>query len=164
MALLDAADLALLAAELRAARYSGLTDRERFDLFHAQGQEPNPAPAARVPRPMVAAELLAALAPASRAKVYRTPGLVAFQRAVQEQDRSAARNWIDLAASAGDILPEERLALLGRIDATIPDPAWPALVDGPSRKVALFGARTWTRPDGSTVDFVPLEDFSAARG
>lgn len=84
----------------------------------------NPALQAQVPRVLVAAEMISLLAPASLAKVYSRPAIVAFEQSIRGQDRASASNWIALAFVAGDVTQPERDALLAYVAGTVPDPTY----------------------------------------
>lgn len=84
---------------------------------------PNPAPAARVPRPLTTGGLLAKLAAPVRAKLANRPMLAQIVLDIRAQDRAAVMNWAQMLEDAGDFTAADKTAVWAECQATIPDPA-----------------------------------------
>lgn len=165
MPTLSTAELATLHAELQGAAYTGLTDAQRLDAIHVRGTSPNPvATAPQVAKPFTFSDVIGSLSAASLLNIRGMADRGNLIDAINNQDRPNVGRWVAiLSISPALIQPTEATAVNAILTATIPDPAWSATVPGPSRKAALFGAKSWTRPDNSVVDYIPLEDVTGAR-
>jgi hypothetical protein len=159
---LSPAEIEALRAELAGPAYAGLDAAARLDRLHAPEMVPNPTPRGQVPKPFVTADLMGALDATALTAIRDLPSLARLLDDIERQDPGRLDNWIGLLAGTGAITPGQAQALAATVHATWPDPAWTETVPGPTPKRRLFGDRTWTYPDGTTVNFIPLDDVEAA--
>ena len=164
---LPASDMAILHTELQAAKYSGLTDTQRFDFVHSpEGTVANPTAQGTIAGPLTMAGIMTLLSDAnnnSAVKLAAWTNLGLVKDAVDLKDRASLLLWTAVLPGVGLISSAEATAIHNYILATIPDPIWTATVPGPTPKARLFGNKTWTGADGSTVNFIPPADVGLAR-
>lgn len=101
--------------------------------------QPNPVEEApQVPAPVTLKQVIALVPPGEMAKIYKLSGFVADVRdAIDHQDREYLGALLQVAAANGDISAATVTALGGLLAATVPDPAWRALVPGAPRWVGF---------------------------
>lgn len=101
---------------------------------------PNPVPQPTVPKPFSSSGLMSLVVlPAGDpnagqpdvtrlAKIYGRPAIVAFRDDCARQDRNAVAGWLQLAFLAGDVSQAQYAAMTAVLQATGPDPSWPARI------------------------------------
>ncbi len=126
----------------RGYREAGGTWKPTGDLFGLLNDGysgPNPAPAPEVPRHLVDTDLLGLLSPASQKRIVNYPNLPVIIGQIEAQNRAQLTSWAQVLAAGEIITPEETGALLGYINSTVPDPAWPPTVMLPGRAQTVAG-------------------------
>lgn len=108
----------------------------------------NPTTRLTVAKPLDTASLLGKLSKVAKGKVYGRPAIIGLQADIRSGNRVAVKNWFGLAYEADDISGAEYASLIAEVDATIPDPAWPATIS--------WAQATLGRP-------VDLDDVATAR-
>ncbi len=164
---LTEAERAALRDELARPEYTGLTDHAAWEWLHARPLIANPVAPSLVPKPFLAVDLITAIAEGHRSDIKPFLGDVAPY--IASQNRNGIRMWSGALKLVLVLDQADVTAIFAVLDATQPDPSWPALVPGPSRRDLLFPGRVWTEEDprstdfGASVNFVPLAAITEAR-
>jgi hypothetical protein len=87
----------------------------------------NPKPQGRVAKPFAATDLLPLLDRATLAGLLGVPVFATILDAINAGSITACNAWVATLALAGLISPAQASGLTSVINATQPDPAWPAL-------------------------------------
>lgn len=104
------------------------TDADIAAALNAPAIDNDPGTRPTVAKPISVSSLMGMVSSASRARIYDRPGVVAFRDDMTRGDRAAVANWFVMAHDAGDLSDAEYAALMAELQATQPDPAWPAKV------------------------------------
>jgi hypothetical protein len=155
MPILTDSQKALLAAELATPAYAGLSPDQTAAALNAPTSIKNPQAQGQVPKPFTYLDVLGRLGAASVAAVRQCPALPRVLDDINAQNRIAVHTWADFLAAApqgatGMITPAEHDAIVALLAATVPDPAWPPTVAGPSWVQAHLAGEVFTLPDGSS--------------
>lgn len=105
------------------------------DKLNAPIEIPNPVTEApQVHAPITLKQLMAVVPPAEMVAVYKElPTYVAdLKKAIDDQDRDYMAGLLLIAVTAGVISQATAGQLQALLAATIPDPTWTPMIDGPS--------------------------------
>jgi hypothetical protein len=142
-------------------------------VFEAVNDAPlidNTAPHSQVPKRFYGTDIYQAVNPAKLTGISDA-AVAKLEDDIKTQDRLAIGEWAMLLAAKGVIDLADVNRINSVLTATIPDPAWPAKVPGPSwreRNLLVNGLRAdgttlWATANGITHNFVPLEAIEEAR-
>jgi hypothetical protein len=166
-------ELKALAVELARPEYAGLDVEARWQALHTPEPVPNPVKEPpQVPVPFDAAAIESLLGHDSLGRFFALPLGSRILDVLNSGDSANATKYAYALTGAGVITPDELGAILARVAATQPDPAWTPTVPGPTPKQRLFGAKAWEypKPEGAEYltapvsDMVPRDDVAAAGG
>lgn len=167
MKYLGIADTATLRTELAKGVYAAMSDQERSDYLHRpEGTIANPIPQPQVPIVMDVTSLLSLLTDANNhsiAKLAACPSAPSLRDDVLAQDLPRVKSWAEFFVGAGIITVGEYQSVNTYLNSIMLDPTWSSTIPAPSPCFRLFGGKTWKAPDGSSVNFVTIEDIASAR-
>lgn len=164
MNFLSPEELVTLKAEFARSAYTNLADIDRWNYLHRpEGQTTNPAQREQVPVTFSIETMLAFLGSDSAANVGNWANLGLLMDTVSLQDHSGALRLVSVLVAFARITSAEATAIRAWLNSTVADPNYSSTVPGPTPCFRLFGGKTWTASDGSSVTFVTLEDVALAR-
>jgi hypothetical protein len=154
-------EISTLREELAAPIYADMSDEEIFSHINRPEEIPNPAGPAQVPAVFSLRDIVEAVDDTRKQIIKQYLNVIA--PLVLTQDRAGILAGFDGAVALGDAQASDREAVAAVFARTVPDSAWSPTIPGPSPKQRLFGERTWTTPDGYTVNYITIDDISRAR-